>query len=330
MSSPSPPISPRSLPDAHTHLSQASTARGCTARPRPVFFLDYDGTLSPIVSDPSRAFIPDATRAALTALAKRYTTAIVSGRALEKVQSLVGLDGLIYAGSHGFDIAAPDGAMVQARTVGVEWRGKLEAAARDVTEEVLPNYLGSELEDNKLAISVHYRNVLFPAGYGDAERERENDAASTSSSGSSTTTTPATGVDPCGCDESLPSLASLATQVDAIAARHGLRRTRGKCVFELRPALDWHKGKAVEYLLDALRLRSANVLPIYIGDDVTDEDAFVAMRACGGVGVLVAGADDRRVTSATCRVDSPAEVCDLLSLFADGAGYGESLPMASS
>lgn len=46
-------------------------------------------------------------------------------------------------------------------------------------------------------------------------------------------------------------------------------------VFEVRPVIDWNKGKAVEFLLESLGLsESEDVLPIYVGDDRTDEDAF--------------------------------------------------------
>ena len=44
---------------------------------------------------------------------------------------------------------------------------------------------------------------------------------------------------------------------------------------EIRPVIDWDKGRALQYLLDTLGFEdSSNVLPIYIGDDKTDEDAF--------------------------------------------------------
>lgn len=47
-------------------------------------------------------------------------------------------------------------------------------------------------------------------------------------------------------------------------------------VFEIRPDIEWDKGHALEYLLETLGYGSSNkdVLPIYIGDDRTDEDAF--------------------------------------------------------
>ena len=46
-------------------------------------------------------------------------------------------------------------------------------------------------------------------------------------------------------------------------------------VLEVRPVIDWNKGKAVEFLLESLGLgNSEDVIPIYVGDDQTDEDAF--------------------------------------------------------
>lgn len=46
-------------------------------------------------------------------------------------------------------------------------------------------------------------------------------------------------------------------------------------VLEIRPVIDWNKGKAVKFLLESLGLSNSDVvLPIYVGDDQTDEDAF--------------------------------------------------------
>ena len=62
--------------------------------------------------------------------------------------------------------------------------------------------------------------------------------------------------------------------------------SEGKDVFELRPAVDWGKGRAVLWLLEALGLAGPDVVPVYIGDDVTDEDAFRAI-ARRGLPILV-------------------------------------------
>ncbi|CAA0812979.1 Probable trehalose-phosphate phosphatase H [Striga hermonthica] len=72
-----------------------------------VVFLDYDGTLSPIVNDPDRAFMSDPMRSAVREVARYFPTAIISGRSREKVYEFVKLDEVFYAGSHGMDIKGP-------------------------------------------------------------------------------------------------------------------------------------------------------------------------------------------------------------------------------
>jgi len=95
-----------------------------------------------------------------------------------------------------------------------------------------------------------------------------------------------------------------------------LKVTPGKMVYELQPKLDWNKGKAVRYLLDTLGLTGDDRVPIYLGDDVTDEDAF---RELGGTGVSIyVGRPEEldRDTAADFNLDSPAEVERLLDSLA--------------
>jgi trehalose 6-phosphate phosphatase len=103
--------------------------------------------------------------------------------------------------------------------------------------------------------------------------------------------------------------------VDAVAAAHpDLRKAHGKKLFEIRPALDWDKGRALLWLLDAMKTAmKEDVVPIYLGDDLTDEDAFRAILG-HGVGVLVS--DEPRATAAEYSLRDPDEVRQLLSWLA--------------
>jgi len=232
---------PHPLPSA---LDRSEELSGRLAGKRPAVFLDYDGTLTPIVSRPELAVLSDEMRSSLERLADACTVAIVSGRDRADVEGLVQVGGLVYAGSHGFDIAGPGGLSLQHQE-GSKY-GAVLARAADEIEERVGLIDGILVERKKYALAVHYRLVAD-------ERVSEIDAA-----------------------------------VEEVAAGHSeLRRTGGKKVFELRPRLDWDKGKAVLWLLEALDLDHPDVVPFYLGDDETDEDAFRAL-AERGVGVLVA------------------------------------------
>ena len=81
--------------------------------------------------------------------------------------------------------------------------------------------------------------------------------------------------------------------VDRLLAEHPdeLKVTPGKMVYEIQPKLDWDKGKAVLHLLEALDLDHEDIVALYLGDDITDEHAFEALKGTG-VGVFVGNPDD--------------------------------------
>jgi trehalose 6-phosphate phosphatase len=112
----------------------------------------------------------------------------------------------------------------------------------------------------------------------------------------------------------------IAALVDQVLDRHPgrLKVTPGKMVYEIQPAFDWDKGKAVLYLLQALDLGD-DVLPVYLGDDVTDEHAFAAL-AGRGIGLIVSSGDDpaesARTTRADYRLDGVPDVQRFLDLLA--------------
>ncbi|XVE57708.1 hypothetical protein DITRI_Ditri04bG0111100 [Diplodiscus trichospermus] len=191
-------------------------------------FLDYDGTLSPIVDDPDRAFMSDAMRSAVRNVAKYFPTAIISGRSRDKVYELVGLTELYYAGSHGMDIKGPvshtesddhpncirstdqEGKEVNLFQPAREFIPLIDEVFKTLVENT-KDIKGAKVENHKFCASVHYRNV-----------EEKN----------------------------WPTIAQCVH--DILKDYPRLRLTHGRKVLEIRPVIDWDKGKAVEFLLESL------------------------------------------------------------------------------
>jgi trehalose-phosphatase len=99
--------------------------------------------------------------------------------------------------------------------------------------------------------------------------------------------------------------------VDRVVGAHeGLCKTGGKRIFELRPDVAWDKGRALWSLFERAGLARGEVLAVFIGDDATDEDAFVAL---GGDGIGIVVADEVRPTNADYRLSTSDDVRTFLS-----------------
>ncbi|KAJ4753385.1 Trehalose 6-phosphate phosphatase [Rhynchospora pubera] len=243
-----------------------------------VMFLDYDGTLSPIVDDPDHAYMSEAMREAVRDVAMHFPTAIVSGRCTDKVLSFVRLKELYYAGSHGMDIVGPTKGPkhIKSKTKEVlcqpasEFLPIIEEISKALIEKtkMIP---GAKVENNKFCVSVHYRCV----------DEMKWDA--------------------------------VAEQVKSVLNEYPkLRLTQGRKVLEIRPTIKWNKGNALEFLLETLGYAdSSEVFPVYIGDDRTDEDAFkVLCEKEQGIGILVSKVP--KETNACYSLREPSEVKEFL------------------
>ncbi|WP_305907459.1 trehalose-phosphatase [Methylomarinum sp. Ch1-1] len=237
----------------------------------PALFLDYDGTLTPIVPRPDQATLSDAMRTTLQCIGELCSVAIISGRDLADVRQRVGIKNIWYAGSHGFDIAGPAGQRNESQQ-GREYLPALDRAEQSLRDE-LANISGCLVERKRFSIATHYRQV--------AQNE----------------------------------VASVKQAVDSIHADHPeLRLTTGKKIFELQPDIEWNKGKAIRWLMRTLKMDSAQFMPLYIGDDVTDEDAFRELKP-DGIGILVS--QENHPTQASYRLDHPDAVERFLNLLAD-------------
>src|SRR5712671_2478355 len=138
------------IPSALEHV-QDIARRG----DRLAVFLDYDGTLTPIVSHPEDAWLSDSMRQTLRSLAARVPVAILSGRDLDDVRGRAYVDGIVYAGSHGFDIAGAGGLR---RELGAAYLPVLDTAETEL-REALDEIPGAQLERKHFSVAAHYRNV---------------------------------------------------------------------------------------------------------------------------------------------------------------------------
>ncbi|XP_037482167.1 uncharacterized protein LOC119360763 [Triticum dicoccoides] len=237
-----------------------------------VMFLDYDGTLTPIVKKPERAFMSEQTRNAVRELAMAFSTSVVTGRSCEKAKGFIQLDELHYAGSHGQDIQLNDG--TDPFQPNSEYL-PIIAEATERLKEAVREIKGASVENNKFCVSVHYREV---------RREKDKDL--------------------------------LKNIVMRIVTEEfpKLKVTNGKKVREVRPGPKFDKGDAVKYLLQQLTNKhswgSSRILPIYIGDDKTDEDAFKVLSEEGGFGIRVC--KWRKRTAAEYSLKNPSEVKEFL------------------
>ncbi|MEZ4485495.1 MAG: trehalose-phosphatase [Syntrophotaleaceae bacterium] len=252
-------VDARRLPSALEHFAELS---GQLRGRRLVVFLDFDGTLTPIVHRPEWAEMSAAMRSTVRRLGRCCTLAVVSGRDLIDVRAKVGIAEIFYVGSHGFQLAGPAGFDLELP------RGSRYLPALDQAEQALLAQLGpipgAQVERKKFAVAVHFRRVA---------------------------------------SEQVDAVTAVVDRV--LAASEGLRKTGGKKIFELRPDVNWDKGKALAWLLKELQLGGGAILPLYIGDDLTDEDAFRELRQ-HGIGILVR--EEARPTLARYALDGIQEV----------------------
>jgi trehalose-phosphatase len=237
---------------------------------KPAFFVDFDGTLTPIAKRPELAHLAASTRRTVQALAERYPVAVISGRDRADVTARVGLDEVICLGCHGLDFPIMDG-----KRGGHELSAAAERRFTKAGEALhgdLGGVAGTIIEIKKKSIAVHFRLV--------ADNEVSKVRAAIRATGK---------------------------------AYPEFHIFEGNQVFEILPTVAWDKGRAVSNLMEIQGFTGADALPIYLGDDITDEAAFKAVRGAG-IGILICGSEVDRPTAARYRLRDPNEVETFLTL----------------
>lgn len=209
-----------------------------------LLLLDYDGTIVPIARRPEQALIPPRSKKLLQQLSKNRNceVMIVSGRTIADVKRMAGLRNIIYSGNHGLEVEGPK---IKFKSFIPARYKKILKKIKSQLQEDLSSIPGAWVEDKGATLSVHYR--LVPS-------------------------------------KKIPAVKTIFqenTIVDRL--RKDIKTKSGKMVLEIKPPVAWDKGKIVLWLLarQAFLSEDQKLLPVYVGDDVTDEDAFRALQNKG-------------------------------------------------
>ncbi len=274
------------LPNAFTYLPPLLQSNFHHQHKTLILFLDYDGTLTPIVARPELAIMSDEMRQVIRSLAHRYTTAIVSGRSKNNVKNLIHIQNfddekledenrenfenrndenlsgrgggakLYFAGSHGFDIEGPNNHRFQ---VARDIVPVLKQLHDELCDLLLVRRDGENVENPKNV--ENSKNVENVENSSENQENQENQENVEKCHG---------GIEGVIIENNTFSLSvhyrlvpseQLIERVKQLVyetvqsreeyVRH-VRVTHGKMVLELRANYDWHKGKAVLHLLNCL------------------------------------------------------------------------------
>jgi trehalose-phosphatase len=225
-------------------------------------FLDYDGTLADFAPTPEHVEpVPEVVEL-LTSLVEHASLriAVVSGRRLKHVESLLPVSGVLLAGTYGIELLTAEGERID-RVDYASVRPALDAL-RPRWEQLIAGASGFFLEDKDWALALHARF---------ADRDK--------------------------AEQILGAARKLAIET---ASSGPFRILGGHKFLEIGPEAA-HKGQTVDYLLEHYPWSGA--VPLYVGDDDKDEEAFGVIKARGGIAVVVAR--EPRSTQADCRLESP-------------------------
>jgi trehalose-phosphatase len=245
-------------------------------------FVDYDGTLTPIVSRPELALCPSKVKRHLGELRDLpgVSLAIISGRSIEDVREKVGVSGITYVGNHGLEIENPAGR--HKKILASARKRELKRITQNL-QNSLKKIPGILLEDKGPILSVHYRTV------------------------------------PQKFFTQVPQIVEAELQ----QWRKRWKMASGKKVLEIRPNINFNKGKAVKEILKTFP--SQQLLPIYLGDDQTDEDAF---RVLKGQGISVFVGMGKLSSEADFFLRNPEEVQEFLFRCVEARRVGSQSPGA--
>jgi trehalose 6-phosphate phosphatase len=234
-----------------------------------LFLSDFDGTLADFDPDPAAVVLPESRRGLLNAIGSQpyVTVGLVSGRRLADVRDRAHLS---------IDACYAGLHGLEIDCDGERFLHPAVEASRSLLQDLaasigsaIASVPGAFVENKGLSMAAHFRE----ASAADASRV----------------------------------IAIVERQAAPHVESGVLRIMRGACLIELLPDIDWHKGSAIDWIYRRIAERRGALFAVYMGDDVTDEDAFRVLR---GRGISMAASD--RVSGADFTLEGPPEIEALL------------------
>jgi len=240
-----------------------------------LLMLDYDGTIVPIYPKPELAVLPGSTKKILSSVAKSQGVifSVISGRAREQISKVINIKKTIYVGNHGLEITTPHFKFNSMLSA------PMQKKIQDIAQEMETAVIGKKgviFENKGFTLSVHYRLV-----------DKKNVSA---------------------IKKIIKDIVSKAAQKQLIKIHYG------KKVIEIRPNVAWDKGKAALWLVKKYKIMYSGkkIIPVYIGDDRTDESAFSALKKNG----LTVRVGYKKNSSAKYTLKDVSQVLEFLKMVA--------------
>jgi len=236
-------------------------------------FLDFDGTLTPIVKTPYKVYLDNSTKKLLKKISKNknFILGIISGRTIKDLKKRVGLDNILYAGNHGLEIYDKK-KLSLLKGLSFKFYQKILKDIEKRIEKKLKNIKGVILENKRVILAIHYRNVA---------------------------------------QNKVSYLKRIVKQIlsEYVNKNVHLKLGRGKKVIEIRPDVVFNKFLALRFF-EGLFKKNKKDITIYAGDDLTDEEVFSKLKK-RDIGIRIGR--KKKDSSADYFLKSPTELKRFLS-----------------
>lgn len=202
---------------------------------------DIDGTISEIAETPEGAGVSESMKKLLSRLNNKFQlVAVISGRSVDNVRSMVDVEGLLYVGNHGMEYIINETKYLSPEAE--KYLPELKRNFEKLEKSDLSKINGLMFEDKGVCLAIHYRQ----------------------------------------CDLYVDVRDKILNEINRSNDSNNLKISEGRKVVEIKPSISRDKG----YVVQKIGERYVPDKIIYLGDDITDFDAFKKLEELENAGII--------------------------------------------